>query len=157
MSQWHDGSAALQQDILPYNTSYLADNDNRLNILVVEDDYNDTLMTVRAVKSAQIPCNLDRMTRGNEVMPYLRNCMQANLPDVLLLDMGLPDITGFEILALLADAPAIIRAIPIIIVTGYSHFEYLPKAYQLPIMGYVTKPVRAKELEPILTMIMGFK
>lgn len=149
MARW-DNTAQEVQEPFYNNPSCFANNDNVLNILLVEDDHNDTLLTTRAVKATQIPCSMDCMTRGREIMPYLMNCLQDHMPDVMLLDMGLPDVTGFEILAMLAQAPARIRALPIIIVTGYSHFDYLPRAYQLPIMGYITKPLRAQEIEPLL-------
>lgn len=152
-----NSSIAYRQEMLTYSTAFRADNDNLVNILLVEDDYCDTLLTIQGVNSTQIPYNLDRITNGDDVIPYLKNCMQAQLPDLLLLDMGLPGMNGFEILSTLAEAPAVMRAIPIAIITGHTNFEYLPKSYQLPIYGYLPKPLRFETIQPILSKVIDLR
>jgi YesN/AraC family two-component response regulator len=57
-----------------------------------------------------------------------------------MLDLGLPCMDGFEILAELSMAEPSLRAIPIVILTGYEHFEYVQKSYSLCVPAYVTKP-----------------
>lgn len=147
-----------RQELLPYSVPYLADNDNLVNILLVEDDYSDTLLTIQGINATQVPYNLDRITRGDDVLPYLNNCLQTKLPDLLLLDMGLPGVNGFEILENLSSAPANMRAIPIAIITGHKHFDYLSTTYSsLPIYGYLTKPLRAEAMNPILSKVLNFK
>lgn len=151
------GSIAYRQDLLSPTPACAADNDNLLNILLVEDDYNDSLLTIQTVNAMHVPYNLDRITHGDDVLPYLQNCLQTQLPDILFLDMGLPGMNGFEILERLAKAPAAMRAIPIAIVTGHTHFDYLPKSFALPIYGYLTKPLRAESIQPILSKVMDFR
>jgi CheY-like chemotaxis protein len=155
----YDGTNAIayRQELLPPNPAYAADNDNLLNILLVEDDYNDSLLTIQTVNATRVPYNLDRITHGDDVMPYLKNCMQSHLPDILFLDMGLPGMNGFEILETLARSPAAMRAIPIAIITGHTHFDYLPKTFALPIYGYLTKPIRLENIRPILSKVTDFR
>lgn len=151
-------SLAYRQELLPYSIPYLADNDNLINILLVEDDYSDTLLTIQRINATQIPYNMDRITEGGEVLPYLKNCLQTRLPDLMLLDMGLPGVDGFEILERLAQSPATMRAIPIAIVTGHRNFDYLSTTYQnLPIYGYLTKPLHVEDINAILAKVTGFR
>lgn len=146
-----------RQNMLPSTPAYTADNDNRLNILLVEDDYNDSLLTIQTVNATGIPYNLDRITHGDDVLPYLQNCSAQQWPDILLLDMGLPGTNGFEILEKLTHAPAAMRAIPIAIITGHTNFDYLPKSFALPIYGYLTKPLRVENIHPILSRVTDFR
>ena len=75
-----DGDAS----VIACNVAQVADNDNRVNILLVEDDFSDALMTVNRIKATQIPYCLDRIIHGNDVLPYPRNCRQARLPEHLV-------------------------------------------------------------------------
>lgn len=135
--------------------SFLED-DNALNILLVEDDYGDMLMTLQAINDVHLPYELNRITHGDEVLPYLMNAMQERLPDLILLDMGLPGTNGFEILETLAGASALVRSVPIAIITMYSNFDYLNKTYDLPIYGYLTKPVKADKMKDIFAKVSEF-
>jgi response regulator RpfG family c-di-GMP phosphodiesterase len=132
------------------------EDDNELSVLLVEDDYGDTLLTLQALNSVVQSYDLDRIDHGDEVLPYLATAAQNKLPDVILLDMGLPGTDGFEILETLALSPALMRSAPIVIITMHSNFEYIQKTYDLPIYGYLTKPVKPKDLRTVLSKIAGF-
>jgi len=149
---------AYKQELLQRDIPPIADNDNLINILLVEDDFSDALLTVQKIKATQVPYNLDRIMHGDDVLPYLRNCMQSRLPDIMILDMGLPGVNGFELLEALNEAPAALRAVPIVIITGYQHFDYLSATYNsLPIYGCLTKPLNVDDINPILAKVTDFK
>lgn len=133
----------------------MAGDEDALNLLLVEDDYGDMLMTMQAIDAAGLPYELNRITHGDEVLPYLMNAMQDRLPDLILLDMGLPGKDGFEILEMLAGAPSLLRAVPIAIVTMYANFDYVRKTYDLPIYGYLTKPLQPKNIQRVFDRISG--
>ena len=99
---------------------------------------------------------MNRINHGDDVLPYLAKAAEERMPDVILLDMGLPGSDGFEILAALASAPALMRSAPIIIITGHSDFEYIQKTYDLPIYGFLTKPVHADTLRDALAKLAEF-
>jgi response regulator RpfG family c-di-GMP phosphodiesterase len=152
------GSIAYRLELPPIDVACMADNDNLINILLIEDDYSDSLLTIQRLNKTQIPYNLDRITRGDDVLPYLYNCMQTRLPDVLLLDMGLPGVDGFEILDTLTKAPAHMRTIPIAIITGHRDFSHLSTTYNgLPLYGCLTKPLQIGDIGLILSKVIDFK
>ncbi len=130
------------------------------SILLVEDVTSDALLLRLALDATHMPYDLHIINRGDEVLPWLAHERKKGdhaLPGVILLDLGLPRMDGFEVLAELATAPLSIRAIPIVILTGYEHFEYVRKSYSLCVPAYVTKPCDAAKIREILLRIRGYK
>ncbi|MDE2029214.1 MAG: response regulator [Alphaproteobacteria bacterium] len=145
-------AAGYRRELLPYSVPCAADNDNLINVLLVEDDYSDTLLTIQKINATSIPYNLDRITHGDDVLPYLGNCAQTRLPDIMLLDLGLPGADGFDVLQALMGAPAALRAVPIAVITGLRDLSPMSSAYRdLPIWGCLAKPVSVDDLLPILS------
>ena len=62
-----------------------------------------------------------------------------------MLDFGLPCKDGFEILAELAETSPIIRAVPIVILTGHADFEYVRNNFSLWIPAYINKPLLCRK------------
>ena len=127
-----------------------------LDILLVEDNEADALLTRLALDGAGMPYRLRTLRKGGEVLPALRVDLQKStrsLPDVLMLDLGMPGTNGFDILEEIAAAPAAIRAVPIIILTGYGNFDYLQKTNALWIAAYLQKPCRAGDMQTVLNAI----
>ncbi len=121
-----------------------------LRIWLVEDTTSDALLTRKALTSCQVPYSLQVLKKGEELIPCLQHYPHPNL---ILLDFGLPDMDGFEVLAQLAQQPATIRAIPIVIVTGYTDFEYVREIYPLHILGYLNKPCGTEEIQALLLRV----
>ncbi len=124
--------------------------DDPLDIVLVEDMHSDAMLTKISLNASKIPYNLTLLRRGELLMPSLR---KQGTPDLILLDLGLPDMDGFEILAALSEQSANMRAVPIVILTGHQHFEYVRKIYPLHIMGYINKPCNAQDMRDVLTRI----
>lgn len=129
----------------------------KLTILLAEDLYADAMLTKIALDATRMPYALSRIRYGNEVLSHLRarkRLCPGELPDLILLDLGLPGMDGFDILADLTQAPADIRAIPLVILTAHQHFEYLRKAYpSLHILDYITKPCASEKMKAILMRV----
>jgi CheY-like chemotaxis protein len=130
--------------------------DKPLDILLVEDVTSDALLIRLALNSANMPYTLRTLRKGDEVLPWLtQGCRQADqsLPDVIMLDLGLPCLDGFEVLEELAHAELAVRAVPIVIMTGYGDFEYLRTSYNLCVPAYITKPCDPRKLREVLVGI----
>jgi CheY-like chemotaxis protein len=69
----------------------------------------------------------------------------ANPPDLILLDLDLPYLSGFEVLEALRSEPAY-RKTPVIIVTGHQDDESFERCHKMRIDGYFTKPVQSEQL-----------
>lgn len=127
-------------------------NDRPLEVLLVEDAFGDALLMRVALDAAHVPYKLSTLRLGNQVLPYLEKS-RSHMPDVILLDLGLPGMDGFEILASLAENPLAVRSIPIVILTGHRDFEYIQGNYPLCIIDYVNKPCDVQRLRDILMRI----
>ncbi len=126
-----------------------------IHILLVEDSISDAVYTGIIIEETRIKYTLERLKKGNEVIPYLNKCMSHEdiLPDLIILDLGLPGQDGFEILNEIEVMSAVIRSIPIVILTEYENFNYLKKTHNLCIFDYITKPCNAEKLRKVLADI----
>jgi CheY-like chemotaxis protein len=85
---------------------------SRRTILLVEDDPDDLFLLSRAFRNAQLDCELQRVRDGAEAIAYLAgsepyaNRHKHPLPQVMLLDLHLPRVSGLEVLEFVAKLPA---------------------------------------------------
>lgn len=130
--------------------------DNTVDILLVEDEQSDVMLTRIALDAAEIPYELHTLEKGEDVMPYLDHeglYADESTPDLVMLDLGLPHMDGFEVLAELAANTRPYRNIPIVILTGMEHFEYLQKSYHLWIAAYLTKPCTSEQIREVVECV----
>ena len=113
-----------------------------INVLLVEDDPGDVLMTREAFEE-YLHNRLDVVSDGSEALAYLRRegeYADAPRPDLILLDLNLPRMDGREVLREVKDDP-ILKTIPVIVLTTSAAEEDILKSYELHANAYVTKPV----------------
>jgi CheY-like chemotaxis protein len=113
-----------------------------VNVLLVEDDPGDVLMTREAFEE-YLHNRLDVVTDGAEALSYLRReapYTDAPRPDLILLDLNLPRRDGREVLQEVKNDPAL-QTIPVIVLTTSQAEEDVLRSYQLHANAYVTKPV----------------
>ena len=113
-----------------------------INVLLVEDDPGDVLMTREAFEE-YLHNRLDVVSDGGEALAYLRRegeYTDAPRPDLILLDLNLPRRDGREVLAEV-KADENLRTIPVIVLTTSQADEDVLRSYQLHANAYVTKPV----------------
>jgi two-component system, response regulator len=115
-------------------------------ILLVEDNPDDEALTLRALKKNNITNKVVVARDGVEAIDYLFGTGKyqgrdpANVPQIVLLDLKLPKMDGFEVLRLLrADART--RLLPVIILTCSSEQRDLVQGYGLGANSFVRKPV----------------
>ena len=114
-----------------------------LELLLVEDDPGDVAMTREALGESKMLINLRVVTNGEEAIAYLRRdgpFGDARRPDLVLLDLNLPRLSGREVLAI-AKADPDLRRIPIVVLTTSEAEEDVIRSYDLHANAYVTKPV----------------
>jgi DNA-binding response OmpR family regulator len=127
-----------------------------VRILLVEDVVSDALLTRIALDKSGVPYRLQTIRKGNEVLPRIVELGKYNkeqMPELLMLDLGLPGTDGFDILEQLSALPAFVRATPIFILTGHPHFEYVCKIYNLWIPDYITKPCKPQKMRAVLNRV----
>jgi two-component system response regulator len=115
-------------------------------ILLVEDNPNDVTLTMRALKKANIINEVVVTSDGEQALDYLfgtgtyqgRDLRQS--PVVVLLDLKLPRIDGFEVLRRLRSDPRTSMT-PVVILTTSGEERDLVNGYRLGANSYIRKPV----------------
>jgi CheY-like chemotaxis protein len=121
----------------------------KLQALLVEDDPDMCALIQRLLERDQFA--VATCSKRNEVLARLR---QAPSPDVLMLDIQLPDLNGFELLQKLKAHPQL-KLMPVVIVTADAKPESVMRGLALGADGYVTKPFDHKTLVKGVKAVLG--
>lgn len=116
-------------------------------ILLVEDNPGDVLLTREAFKDARIAHRLSIAEDGEQALSFLRRngpYHDAPRPDLILLDLNLPKKDGRELLDEIKNDPAL-QAIPVIVLTTSDAEQDVWKAYKLHANCYLTKPIEVDD------------
>ncbi|AGI91925.1 response regulator [Streptomyces albidoflavus] len=114
-----------------------------IEVLLVEDDPGDELMTREAFEDNKIRNTLHVVRDGEEALDFLYRrgaYPDAPRPDLILLDLNLPKYDGRQVLAQI-KADAELALIPVVVLTTSSAEEDILRSYKLHANAYVTKPV----------------
>ena len=114
-----------------------------IDILLVEDDPGDELITREAFEDNKLKNRLHVAHDGEEGLNYLYRrgeFADAPRPDLILLDLNLPKYDGRQLLEKIKSDPDLAR-IPVVVLTTSSAEEDILKSYKLHANAYVTKPV----------------
>ncbi len=123
-----------------------------MEILLVEDSLVDARFAIGALQKSQIRQRVTLIRDGTEAMEFLRHqgrYARAPRPDLLLLDLHLPGLSGQQVLAEI-KSDASLASMPVVVLTASTDPQDLEQAQKLGVDGYLTKPV---ELEPFLDLI----
>ncbi|HET9892651.1 MAG TPA: response regulator [Mycobacterium sp.] len=114
-----------------------------IDILLVEDDPGDELITREAFEHNKLKNRLHVAHDGEEGLNYLYRrgeFADAPRPDLILLDLNLPKYDGRQLLEKIKSDPDL-AGIPVVVLTTSSAEEDIIKSYKLHANAYVTKPV----------------
>ncbi len=117
----------------------------RLRVLLVEDNPGDVDLVTDAVRD--FPCDISVASDGVEAMEFLRRegrHQGAVEPDLVLLDLNLPRLSGREVLARVKEDPAL-KHIPVVVLSSSQARHDLLETYRLHANCFVTKPVDLDE------------
>jgi CheY-like chemotaxis protein len=115
----------------------------RIDVLLVEDDPGDAMMTSEALSSAKVAHDLHVVDNGEAAIAFLRQeapYSDAPRPDLIVLDLNLPRVDGREVLAFVKNDPSL-RRIPTVILTTSDSDDDIATSYDLHANAFVTKPV----------------
>jgi CheY-like chemotaxis protein len=129
-----------------------------IEVLLVEDDPGDVLMTQEAFEEHKVRNRLTVVSDGAEALAYLRRegrYADAVRPDLILLDLNLPKRDGREVLAEIKKDEDLGR-IPVVVLTTSAADEDIVRSYQLHANAYVTKPVDFDRFISVIRPIAEF-
>lgn len=124
-------------------------------ILLIEDNYGDVLLTLKAFKQGKIANNITVAKTGEEAMQILRReGAHANIrvPDLILLDLNLPKKSGKEVLQEIKSDDKL-KHIPVVILTSSRAELDVVKTYDLHANSYIIKPVNLEKFGEIVATI----
>ena len=132
----------------------MTDNAQLMRILLVADSLADVELTLDALTDAKVANDVTVVRDGAAALEYL----QANsdkFPDLVILDLNLPRMTGHEVLAAM-QADESMRRIPVAVLTTSSAEADVEKTYDLGANCFLTKPVEIEQFIHVVQSIDNF-
>jgi len=129
-----------------------------VDVLLVEDDPGDVLMTREAFGQHKIRNELHVVTDGEQALQFLRRTgdyADAPRPGLILLDLNLPRRDGLEVLAEVKADP-VLKVIPVVILTTSQAQQDVLRSYTLHANAYVSKPVDFERFMDVIRQIDNF-
>jgi CheY-like chemotaxis protein len=129
-----------------------------VDVLLVEDDEGDVLMTQEAFEQYQIRGRLHVVSDGEQALRFLRKTgeyAEVPTPGLILLDLNLPRRNGLEVLAEL-KADSRLLSIPVVVLTTSQAEEDIVRSYSLHANAYISKPVDFDRFIAVIGQIDDF-
>jgi two-component system response regulator len=120
--------------------------DERVDILLVEDNPNDVKLTLNAFKTANLANSVHVSRDGVEALEYLFGAASdgdqkvPEKPKLILLDLKLPRVDGHEVLRRIKTDPRT-SGIPVVVLTSSSEERDVMRTYEVGANSYIVKPV----------------
>ncbi len=137
------------------------DLDRPARILLVDDNANDVELTLEAFREVKLTNTFEVATSGQDALDRLfarvdkQRDQHEPLPDLILLDLKMPRVDGFEVLRQLKSAP-ILRRIPVVILTSSREEGDRAMTYDSGANSYLVKPISFDGMVDVVTRIQDY-
>jgi CheY-like chemotaxis protein len=127
-------------------------------VLYVEDNEDDYALLKLAAKKCGTPFALQHAADGDQAIDYLNGAgayadrEEHPFPDLVLLDLRIPRLDGFEVLQWIRDNPAT-KTLPVVVLAGSSFRADVRRALELGANSYAVKPGTIEELQESIDQI----
>lgn len=129
-----------------------------IEVLLVEDDPGDVVITQEALAESKLTNTLHVATDGEQALQFLRregDHANAPRPGLILLDLNLPRLSGHEVLSHIKADPEL-RRIPVVVLTTSQAEEDILRSYDLHANAFVSKPVDFDRFLEVVRQIDSF-
>lgn len=129
-----------------------------MNVLLVDDNEDQYLVMQAAVDLAKLPLDLIWLDGAAKCLDYVHRrppFESAKTPDLLLVDLHMPSMNGFDVLQQL-KAQDTLRSIPLIIMSTSSNPSDMKRTYELGCNAYMQKPIDLGQLVEALRLLHQF-
>jgi chemotaxis family two-component system response regulator Rcp1 len=129
-----------------------------IEILLVEDNPADVRLTFKAFRMGKLQNRLCSVQDGEQALAFLRRedpYWDAARPDIILLDLNMPNMDGREMLAEIKKDPCLMT-IPVIVLTTSEAEQDILQSYRLHANCYITKPVTMDRFIKVIGAIEDF-
>jgi YesN/AraC family two-component response regulator len=118
--------------------------------VIIDDEAPARKLLVNLIKKNRLPIQVvGTAAGGNEGLAMIRDLH----PDIVFLDIEMPDKNGLEVMAALQDVSTSLK---IIIVTAYDHFDYARSSLRLGAKDFLLKPVDYRQLAEMMQRVVGY-
>lgn len=131
---------------------------NEVNILLVEDNEGDVILTTEAFKDMELANRISVVRDGEEALRFLRKQGEhgnAPTPQLILMDIHLPGIDGKELLQIIKQ-DALLKEIPVVMLTSSDADEDISACYDNRVNWYITKPIDYDKYTKVMHEIEAF-
>lgn len=127
-----------------------------INILLVEDNEGDILLTKEALEDSKIINKIRVIRDGKAAISFFESItVKDEIPDLVLLDINLPKVSGHEVLMYIKNSEKY-ASIPVIILTTSSSEKDILKSYKNHVNCYITKPIEVTDFMNAMIKIEEF-
>jgi len=123
-------------------------------ILLVEDNPGDAVLTREAFYESRVQVIFETVENAEDALDYLRD-EEIALPDLILMDINLPGMSGLEALTEIKEDPQI-KSVPVVVLTTSSANQDILSAYEHYANCYITKPVQFDEFQQAIKSLEDF-
>ena len=126
--------------------------------LIVDDDLDDAKLTKRAIEALRPIFPVRMVHSGKDLLAYLENKgsysdLSANpIPSLVLLDLKMPEMDGFEVLKWVKREPKH-AYIPVVVVSALEDVHHLKRAYSLYASSYLFKPINVESVRSVVSSL----
>jgi len=125
-------------------------------IALIEDNFGDIKLFEEALKSNEIIADLKVLTDGEMAMNFFKNYdVEERMPDIIILDLNLPRISGIEILQMLKTTERF-KLIPVVILTTSKLDSDIKMTYGLGANAYFSKPLEVDKFYDLVKLLDQF-
>jgi CheY-like chemotaxis protein len=130
-------------------------------VLIAEDDPTEVFLLQRAFAAAEVPATLHVVRDGQEAIDYLEGEAGFSdrgtypLPDLLLLDLKMPRMNGFDVLGWLRQKPGLKRLL-VTVLTSSDQPKDINRAYDLGANSYLVKPHGSTDLTELVRRVQRY-
>lgn len=127
-----------------------------INILLVEDNEGDILLTTEALEECKIINEITIIRDGQAAIDFFETLEDTNhIPDIVLLDINLPKMSGQEVLIYIKNHVKY-KQVPVIMLTTSSSEKDIMASYKNHVNCYITKPVDVADFIKAISKIEDF-
>jgi CheY-like chemotaxis protein len=130
-------------------------------VLIAEDDPGDAFLLQRAFAISEVPASLYFVRDGQEAIDYLGGAANYSdrknfpLPDLMLLDLKMPRLNGFDVLSWVRQQPGLKRLL-VTVLTSSDQPQDINRAYDLGANSYLLKPHGSQELSDLVARVQKY-